>query len=371
LNTPTLPKSLHIIDTTGPGGAETLFIDIAAHLLSESAEALALIRGPGWVEDTLKQKDVPYVLRDSKGSFNIGYLRFLCSLIASRKIEVIHTHLFGSSIYGSLAGLLTGTPVISTFHGLVDIKPDERLVKTKLYIVRKAATIIAVSNAIKENLHINHQLRRDDVTMIPNGIDCKQFSTEKHQKLREKYSIPPKAIILGALGNIRPAKDYATVISAVKTLADDNMDVHLFIAGDPKKELLEPLTAQIAELQLKQRIHFLGFINNANEFLSGLDIFVSSSSSEGQPLSIFQAMSKALPIVSTKSGVESFLQEGVTAWLAPIESPDELAKQLKDAIENPEERVCRGSRGREVALEQFNSDIMLDRYKTLYRSLTT
>ena len=370
MNTSTLPKSLHIIDTTGPGGAETLFIDIAKHLIDESGQALALIRGPGWVEDTLKRKNIPYVLRDSKGSFNIGYLRFLCSLIASNKIEVIHTHLFGSSIYGSLAGMLTATPVISTFHGLVDIKPDERFVKTKLYIVRKAATIIAVSDAIKENLHVNYQLRSDEVTMIPNGINCEQFNTEKHHRLRETHSVPPDATILGALGNIRPAKDYATVINAVKILADDGIDAHLFIAGDPKKELLEPLKSQIAELRLEQRIHFLGFIDDANAFLSGLDIFVSSSSSEGQPLSIFQAMSKALPIVSTKSGVESFLQDGETAWLAPIKSPDELAKQLMKAIENPQELECRGQRAREVVLGQFNSDIMLNRYKDLYLSLT-
>ena len=370
MNIPTLPKTLHIIDTTGPGGAETLFIDIAEHLLNQSADALALIRGPGWVENTLKQKNIPYVLRDSKGSFNISYLAFIRSLIVSKKIDVIHTHLFGSSIYGSLAGMLTGTPVISTFHGLVDIKTDERFVKTKLYIVRKAATIIAVSDAIKENLHLNHQLGRDEITLIPNGINCEQFNTARQQTLRERHSISKEAIILGALGNIRPAKDYATAISAIRKLIDDNINAHLFIAGDPKKELLEPLKLQITELQLEQRIHFLGFIDDANEFLSNLDLFISSSSSEGQPLSIFQAMSKALPIVATRSGVEAILQDGETAWLAPTGAPEELALQIKHAAGNPEERKRRGDNARKKVLEQYDVNVMFNHYIDIYKSLS-
>ncbi len=369
MNSLALPKSLHIIDTTGPGGAETLFIDLIEHLLDESVAALALVRGPGWVENTLKQKNIPYVLRDNKGSFNVGYLAFLCSLIKSEKIEMIHTHLFGSSIYGSLAGMLTRRPVVSTFHGLVDIKPDERFVKAKLRIVRAGATLVAVSDAIKENLIVNYQLRSDEVMLIPNGISCEKFSVMKYRHLRESYSVPPGSTIVGALGNIRPAKDYATAILAVKKLIDSGTDVYLFIAGDPKKDLMDLLNAQIHELKLERHVHFLGFIDDADEFLGSIDIFISSSLSEGQPLAIFQAMAKALPIVATKSGVEAILEDGTTAWLAPVQSAEKLAMQMQCAINSPGECEQRGINARKVVLENFDQNTMLKNYKNLYRSL--
>ena len=60
---------LHVIDTTGPGGAETIFVDLAAGLDPSMYRSVALIRGPGWVQTALEARGVKTFILDCKGSF--------------------------------------------------------------------------------------------------------------------------------------------------------------------------------------------------------------------------------------------------------------------------------------------------------------
>ena len=121
-----LKTILHVIDTTGPGGAETVFIDLATRLPKEKYRSLALIRGKGWVYEELCRRGLEPVLLDCKGSFNWRYLLQLRNLIRKEEVDLIQSHLLGSNVYCALAGLLTATPVVATFHGSVDIGERER-----------------------------------------------------------------------------------------------------------------------------------------------------------------------------------------------------------------------------------------------------
>lgn len=65
---------LHTIDTTGPGGAETVFIDLATRLPKDKYRSVVVICGKGWVYDELYRCGVKPILLDAKGSFNWRYL---------------------------------------------------------------------------------------------------------------------------------------------------------------------------------------------------------------------------------------------------------------------------------------------------------
>ncbi len=111
---------LHSIDTPGPGGAETVYLDIVTRLDRDRFTSFPVIPEKGWIYDQLQEQGFDPIIIDSTGSFNTRYLWELIKLIRKQKIDLIHSHLFGSNVYCSLAGLLTSTPVISTFHGFVD-----------------------------------------------------------------------------------------------------------------------------------------------------------------------------------------------------------------------------------------------------------
>lgn len=362
-------NTLHIIDTTGPGGAETLFITIANYFRHPGNETIAVVRGPGWVYDTLCKEGINTIIQDNKGSFNFAYLRFLVRLIRQHNIELIHAHLFGSAIYSSLAGLITGVPVVSTFHGLVDIKPDERLLKAKLAAVKHFSSMVAVSTPIRDMLGTVANKPIDSIKLIPNGIDCSALSGPKHNNLRNRLQLADGTLLVGCLGNIRPAKDYHNAIRAIGHVVQQGIDIHLIIAGDTNHKLFPELEKLCSDLELSNRVHFEGFISNADDFLSGIDVFMSSSSSEGQPLSVMQAMVKGLPIVVTRSGAQTLLEEDTNCWCCEAENPRALADTLAKVYQNPADRLRRGERARVTAQESYDINAMLKTYEQLYVQL--
>ena len=71
---------LHVIDTTGPGGAETIFLNLAQYLFIEGYENIAIIKGPGWVEDQLKTRNIKYFIVQAGGGLSLNYYLSLCKI---------------------------------------------------------------------------------------------------------------------------------------------------------------------------------------------------------------------------------------------------------------------------------------------------
>ena len=91
-------KIMHLIDTTGPGGAEDVFITLADKIRGLNTDSIAVIRGEGYVAKQLRAKGIEPIIIDSKGSFNVGFIKALCQLIKQHNIGLIQSHLLGSNV---------------------------------------------------------------------------------------------------------------------------------------------------------------------------------------------------------------------------------------------------------------------------------
>ncbi|CBL44137.1 Putative glycosyltransferase [gamma proteobacterium HdN1] len=361
---------LHIIDTTGPGGAETVFAELATAAAESGRGSLALIRGPGWVMDELQRRGIETIVLDCKGSLNIRFLLSLVSLIRRRKITLIHSHLLGSNVYASLAGWLTRVPVISTFHGSVDVQGRERFLAAKFGSINLGSrVVVAVTERLSRDLRERTPISAKKLQVIYNGIDTERFSLPKNRILRERLGLPDGALLVGALGNIRAAKDYMVAVQAIAILRQRGVDVHLAIAGQGSGPLKDELDAFCLKEGITDRIHLLGFVDDAPMFLAGIDLFMLSSSSEGHPLAITQAMSMALPIAATLCGVEEVLQAGEDALLVEPKSPEKLADALQTLAFD--KGVCErlGAQARESVLKRYSLKTMKAGYLGLYQKL--
>lgn len=361
---------LFLIDTAGPGGAETLFVELTKYFNHTDYNALAVIHQSGWIENQLLENHINFIIIQGKGSFNFKLLYQLVRIIKKHEIDIIHAHLFGSNIYASLAGILTNTPVVSTFHGLVDISITERLLKQKIAIVKKGSHIVAVSDKILSYLVDSTSLTTNDILVIPNGIHLQDRLKVDTQEFRARFNLSESSTIIGCLGNVRPAKDYETAIKTIKILIESNHDVTLLIAGATNHELYDDYLKLIEKYNLKHCIQFIGFIDNPYNFLSNLDIYLMTSSSEGQPISLFQAMSCRLPIVGTRCGIEDVLQDSETAWLSPVKSHTSLAENIVSIINNPHESRRRASAANDYVTSHFDIKTMFEQYNNLYQQLT-
>ncbi|HSC68115.1 MAG TPA: glycosyltransferase [Cellvibrio sp.] len=360
---------VHAIDTTGPGGAETVFLDIAQQLQLKDYCNLAIIKGPGWVEDQLKLRGIRYYILKPYGFLSIPYYFQLYKLIRREKAALIHAHLLGSTLTYSIITLIARIPLIATLHGRVDINPNERFIAIKQKIMRLGVDkLIAVSRDLARYIETRGLFPASAIDVIYNGVDYRRYNREAFDKLRKQFGIPDDAVLIGSLGNVRPAKNYETLIAAASMLKTPR--VHFIIAGHKKKELMDQLEILMKEKGVNARMHFIGFYDNTPEFLSQLDLFVLSSSSEGFSIATIEAMAAALPVIATRcGGPEEILEHLKTGYLVPIERPDQLAAAIDYVLENPEFADQLARAGQEHMRNLFSLDAMLLAYQDNYQRL--
>lgn len=355
---------LHVIDTTGPGGAETVFIQLSKATRDIGIKTISLIRGPGWVKQELNKLGLDVRVKDCKGSFNFSYLFYLVQLIRSEKITLIQSHLLGSSVYASLAGIITRTPVIATFHGHVDISPNEKFQILKfLFIKMGCKYVVAVSSQIKELLS---SLSFIDITkklkVISNGIDHNYFKNQNRRENIDKVS----PIIFGCLGNVRNAKNYSLAIDFIEYLNNQKVPVKLIIAGDDTNSLASDLKKKLKNSKVKNKVDFVGFIDCVPKFLSETNIFLMTSSTEGHPLAITQALSCKIPILSTPSGVEEILPSN-TAFICEKHTAQSLFHTFLKLFNLRHDKMeIRLQKGRDIVVSNYSLDSMYSEYFKLY-----
>ncbi len=363
---------LHIIDTTGPGGAETVFIDLATGFPKEKYRSVVVIRGKGWVYEELRRRGVEPILLNAKGSFNWRYLLSLVRLVRHERVDLIQSHLLGANVYSSLAGLLTGIPVVATFHGAVDIGEKERFKGFKFAAINAGAhNIIAVSAGLRDDLLSRTSLSKEKTHIIYNGIDCAGFERTRSNAIRQKYGWTEDEFIIGSLGNIRPAKGYDILLRAAALLSGSVRTYRFVIAGQPDKgALYEELLKLRTALGLEEKVLFLGFIDDSAEFLSNLDLFLSSSLSEGLPLSAIQAMATGLPLLATRcGGYEELVTDRKNGWLVDVGNPDVMANAIEILATSPEVRNALASSAKNHVAETFDVSTMLSAYAQIYDRL--
>ena len=362
---------LHLIDTTGPGGAETVFVQLADLMRKRGYQSVVVIRGPGWVKDELQRRGISPVILNAKGSFNMTFLLSLRALIKREKIGLIHSHLLGSNIYAAIAGLITRVPVIATYHGMVDVSPNERF-KTIKHLAMKWGIdrYVTVSQRLLDNVLDQGLLNPKKTSVIYNGVDTKSYRRTNSTDIKTQLGLPSDSILVGSLGNIRKAKAYDVLIKAASEVLPGRTNLHFVIAGDIKEPLITEHRALIEELGITEHIHFIGFQQDCAAVLAQMELFVLSSSSEGFSISTVEAMATGLPALVTRcGGPEEIMSHGETGYMVPPNDPSALADGLIDLLSHPDRRKSLAIAGQKHAKATFDIDSMLDGYAELYRQL--
>ncbi|MEO1543352.1 MAG: glycosyltransferase [Pseudomonadota bacterium] len=361
---------LHSIDTGGPGGAETVFATLAANP-RETTRHIAVAKPGNWVEATLRERNVESYFVDTKGSFNTDYLRYLIRLIRKHSVDLIQSHLYGSNLYCSIAGRITGTPVVAAFHGARDLAaPGFANGLKRVLVQRGACALVAVSHTLRGEL-LEAGFRDDPrLSVVYNGVDIERFAAAAPSDLRSRLRIDVHAPLIGALGNIRKPKGYENLVRAVAIVRESVPDVQLIIAGEGGGSLLSELKQEISALSLDDCVHLAGFLDDPPGLLATLDVYCSSSHSEGFSLTCVEAMAARVPVVATRSGgPEEILSDEETGLLVPTGDPAALANALIATLKDQDAAQARVTRAYDRAETQFSVDSMVSGYHAIHQNL--
>jgi glycosyltransferase involved in cell wall biosynthesis len=357
---------LLVPETSGPGGAETAMLNLGEAMASRGHHCLVAVPAQGWVSEGAEKRGLPWVqyMAHRRGSRSEA-IRRLRRIVVDNGIDLIHAHMFDVSLYAALVSALTRVPMVSTIHGHADLKGKRRTIWAKFAILSLLARdVIFVSAALEGQVLREFPVIRSKARVIPNGIPVLANGTQKVSHGPR----PGQQFTFGALGNIRGPKGYEILLDAAAQVCAQVPNIRILIAGEPDKAgLYERLLKKREELGLEERVEFLGLVADVDGFLSDIDCAVSSSVTEGMPLSLIEAMAHGLPVVATRcGGVPELIEHETHGLLCEPGDAGELASAMLRVIREPDLRDRMGKAAFGRAVTSFSLDAMCDRYAQLY-----
>lgn len=224
--------------------------------------------------------------------------------------------------------------------------------RTRVLCLRVDASV-AVGEASARLLEDFYALGRHSVLSIPNGVP-------------DFVSVPSinEGITIGSVGRLDAMKGYDLLLQAIALVEK----VKLVIIGEGgERTALEKLAI---DLQIGDRVEFIGWIENPRPYLSKFDIYAQPSRSEGFPLAIVEAMLAMLPVVATRVGsVAEAVIDGETGFLVDKNDVASLAVALCRLRDNGELRWKLGQKGRAIAQASFTVEHMTSSYERLWYKL--
>jgi glycosyltransferase involved in cell wall biosynthesis len=356
---------LQLIETGGPGGAERVLINLCESLKSRGWGVTAGLLKTGWLKDQLDRRSVPVRLLQLSRPLDPVLLWRLCRLIKELRIELVHAHEFTMNWYGSLAGRLAGVPVVATVHGKHYYGEALRRRVMLRSVQWAGGEVVAVSDDIKSFLESKLGLRR--VRCLPNGIDVHRFSKAIREEARRELGFSPQDFVIGAIGNLYTVKGHAVLVEAAASLKDPRL--HVVIGGRGDQE--QPLRELAARLGLGDRLRLLGFREDVPRLLAAFDAYALPSFSEGQSLSLMEAMAAELPIVASRvGGNPELLEEGRCGLLFEAGRADQLADSIRILRTEPDRMLRLAADARARACRDYSLENMIERYLALYDGLS-
>jgi len=271
--------------------------------------------------------------------------------------DVVHCHNATAAIIAALPARLAGVKtVIVTRHGLV--KPPYQIRRELKFALasRWCDWIVGVCEGTRTNLRAAPFAARDKIIHIYNGASPADIRAIPRTK---------RGFTLLYVGRLAPLKDHATLLRAVALTRFHHPDVQLWIVGDGPLELsLRKLTQ---ELGLSNSVTFFGEQIDVSPFMLAADLFVSSSVTEGLPVSLLEAMSVGLPAVVTDvGGMGEIARLSGAVTLVPSSDPQGMASALSGAIAQRRELPKMGQLASFCYEQYFRPERMLDDYMNLY-----
>lgn len=358
---------LHVIDTGGPGGAETVFLQCTTRLNPQRFTCSAVIDNDNWLAQQLRARGHEPNIESTHGSFNLRYLKRVADIRRTVRADLICSHLYGTSVYASTLGILTGIPVVSVLHGSADIASDDRFTAVKAALIRNGSRkIVFVSRSLRDELGPILKIDPGRTAIIPNGIDTDEFQPGRDDSIRRELHLPPDAILVGAIGNIRPAKAYDNFLHAARLLSDRSDRYYFVIAGQCGGPLTDELVRLRRELQLDDRVAFLGLRADVASVLRNLDVFALSSRTEGFSIACVEAMACGRPVVATRCGGPEEILDNESGILVPASNSGALAEAIQRITEQPEIARALSAAALKRAATEFSLATMLGRYEALF-----
>jgi 1,2-diacylglycerol 3-alpha-glucosyltransferase len=198
-----------------------------------------------------------------------------------------------------------------------------------------------------------------EISVAKLGVDIVKFSPVTDKKpWKIKFGIAPEKTVIGYVGRISKEKNAQTLLDAFERLKNRRNNFLLMVGDGPED--------QIKTFREHPNCLVTGFVDNVEDYLKAMDIFVMPSLTETTSLATLEAMSSGLPVVVTKVGfIKRYVVKDYNGLFFPKNSASLLAMKMERILKNRELKEKLGQNARKTISYSFSWERSINRIKRL------
>lgn len=306
-----------------------------------------------------------------RGRFDARVVSRLVRIIRERKIDVIHTHGYKSDILGWLAAKKAGIRCVSTPHGFPCNAGLKLALFTRIgiYMLRKFDAVAPLSEELVEDM-ARFRVPETRTHFIRNGVDISDIDQTTASIMQPQRNTSGEVRTIGFIGQMIPRKGLADLLQVFDKLYQQDPALRLELLGDGSQR--EELERIASSLPSSKAIQFMGFRADRLERLVQFDLFVMTSSLEGIPRCLMEALALRVPVVAYDiPGVDQLVENGKTGFLAPLGDIEALTRQCQKILDDPILAKELGEAGRLKIEARYSAARMAYEYEKLFHRILT
>ena len=354
-------KILQVIPYFCFGGAEIMCENLTYALTAQGHQVsvVSLYNEHTPISERMEKAGIRFYYLDKKLGLDISMVPKLMKIMKEEKPDVVHTHLDVIKYAVAAAKLAGIKKCVHTMHTVAHKEAEGRLQKliNGFYFRNGWSVPVALSPEVQQTVSGFYGMDKSKVPVIYNGIDLNKC------REKESYCISGDPSLIH-VGRFDVPKNHKGLLQAFARVLLEYPDCKLHLVGDG--DLRPEIEQLVAQLQLNEAVIFHGMQSDVHPYLQSADVFVLSSSYEGMPMTIIEAMGTGLPIVaSAVGGVPDMIRDGQSGFLVkPV--PEEIANMILKLLRDTSLREKLGGGAKEDSI-RFSAEYMAEEYCQVYK----
>ena len=341
------------------GGGEKTIFDIVNRLNQNGHNLFLFVNGSGELFKRINEKNIrSYQISINNLSFlNVFKLYKIYKVLKREKVHTIFANLSSDIKVAGIAAKLAGVKKIVYRRGTAI--PINNTWLNRIIYRKLATSVIANSKETKRCILANNEnlIPGEKIKIIYNGVDLNFYNL--NNKIENLYKKNGEEIIIGNAGRLSAEKGQMYLVEIARKLQDKGLRFKILIAGIGR--LKAKLVKYANELEVSDKIEFLGFVDDMKKFHKSIDIFCLTSLWEGFGYVLIEAMAFEKPVVAFNiNSSAEIIDNNQSGFLIEKFDIEEYTNKVELLIKNKNLREKFGIEGRKKVEKTFNLEKSID-----------
>ena len=342
----------------------TLIMGQSRHITPKTAAFLSEFSG--------RVITVSCLRRDINPFFDFAAFLCLMAIFIRKRFAIVHTHTAKAGVLGRLAASLCGIKTVHmshghNFYGYFGPLSSRMIVIIERVFAKFTDMIVALTRQERADL-LHYAVAPDrKIAVVHTAVEVNQDKRERSRLLQD-LGLAAAGNIVGMVGRLEQIKGSGYFIQAAAQIAAVFPDVTFLVIGEGS---MRPELEKIVQREnLRQRVIFLGWYDDAEALMPLLDVLVLASLNEAVGLVLLEAQANGVPVVATKvGGIPEVVLEGATGILVEPKSAPALAQGITTLLKDESKRKAMGAAGQCFVQDKYSAQDMVRKLSGIYEQV--